>query len=150
MIQRIQSIYLFLSFLCAGAMYILPFGSFTVAKDIWEYQAWEVSSVAGTAPFETLPVAILIGLVSLLNLVAIFLFKNRKLQNRLNVLAMLLYVAVPVLAYFYGYLAGEKLKATLQFGFAFVVPVAGIVFTFLAFKAISKDDKLVRSLDRIR
>lgn len=151
MIQRIQSVYLLLAALAAASMYVLPFGSFAVAQDIWEFSAWSIEPAKeGAKEISTWPLAFLVGVLFLVNLAAIFLFKNRKLQNSINRIAMMLYFALPVLAYFYVYLAEGELKVAVQFGFAFIVPAAGLVFTFLAYKAINKDEKLVRSLDRIR
>ena len=40
--------------------------------------------------------------------------------------------------------------ASLSFTFFSIFPIVSLILYFLAYKAIKKDDKLVKSLDRIR
>ncbi|MDR0681256.1 MAG: DUF4293 domain-containing protein [Dysgonamonadaceae bacterium] len=83
------------------------------------------------------------GLIAVLSIVVIFLYKNRALQIKLcyGILVLL------ILSYIILFFSGVKVvvgKLPLVFPF-----VAGI-FDILAILAIKKDEKLVRSLDRLR
>lgn len=149
MIQRIQSIYLLLSTILLGLVFVFPFGTL-VSEVQYTYNVFAISADA-TNSFSTLPVAVLVGIATLLSFVSIFLFKNRPLQNRLNVLAMILMVVTPAVAYLYATFGMEKFAAqSMTYGVAYILPICSLVFSFLAFKAIQKDNNLIRSLDRIR
>ncbi|MBQ6063306.1 MAG: DUF4293 domain-containing protein [Prevotella sp.] len=84
-----------------------------------------------------------------LNLFAIFMFKNRKLQASLCTWCMILNLA------WYVYLAfcvinEFMLAGTPHFHIAVCFPLIAIVFYYMARRGIMADEKLVRSMDRIR
>jgi len=82
----------------------------------------------------------------LLSLIAIFLFKNRKLQMSLSYVAILAgFVLMGTVAYLQ---VSTDSVGTYSVGMA--MPLAGILFSLLATVFIKKDDKLVRSMDRLR
>ncbi len=80
---------------------------------------------------------------------AIALFKNRPLQLKLNAVNMLIALALPIAAYFL--LRSEQGQGpilSLVPGSFF--PALAILLLILANRAIRKDDKLVKSADRLR
>jgi len=93
-------------------------------------------------------ILIAIGLVAF---VTIFLFKNRKMQLYLILLNYILILALFANMYWYslnmGYADTEITKSFLP---AAVSPVSFLLFNFLARRGIVHDEKLVRSLDRLR
>ena len=90
----------------------------------------------------TLLMTILLIVAALTALCCIFLYKNRKLQATITlpVLAVLVLWYI-LLSVYYGW---------NMLGWADALPLAALLFTFLARKGIIHDEKLVRSLDRIR
>ena len=150
MIQRIQTIYLLLAAIVLGQTYWLGFGSFALADTTGQYHLWSVSATSAQAAISTLPLGILVSLSVILHLVTIVLFANRALQNRLNLLNIILQLGIPALAFFYAWQATDKLQSTAQYGIAFVLPLVSLILTGMAYSAIRKDEKLIRSLDRIR
>ena len=143
MLQRIQSVFLFLG---AGSC----FGLF--AADAADTAA----PVAGSGLFAdaqfTLfddPVLlVLFGLAGVLLLVDIFLFNNRKLQMKLSlgaIVLVLLGAGYGAFRFFTDVAAGS---ATPDVGL--VLPLLAIIFGWLARTNIQKDEKLVRSADRLR
>lgn len=92
------------------------------------------------------------GVVSaLIAFFSIFMFKNRKRQMLLCKINALCIVAFYLTAGVYVYSAQAKYNFVFeaaQFGFAF--PVIALILNFLAFFKIKADEKLVKSLDRIR
>lgn len=149
MIQRIQSVYLFLVAALMTATIFCPLMTFSTAKapvvaspfgmDVWSglYPTWGVLTFA--------------ALAALVPFVNIFLYKKRKLQMRLcnltTLLLLLFYITFGVYAYFF--MANVDAKI-LNPEFGLVLPFIAFVFNMLAYTKIKKDDKLVRSLDRIR
>ncbi|MFD2518075.1 DUF4293 domain-containing protein [Salinimicrobium flavum] len=136
MLQRIQTIYLFLAALSsAGLIFIFELGKDLAGQPVF---VEDVLLVLGLTLFS-----------ALLSLVAIFLFKNRKLQfvlGRLNIVLNLILLGLFV--YWSLNISGESNIS--EKGIGMVIPVISIVFLVLANKAIKKDEDLVKSVDRLR
>ena len=75
-------------------------------------------------------------------------FKKRKLQIVLNRIIMVAYI------FALGFMIMDMIShgnvEDMSLGVTLFVPVFGILFIFLANKGITKDEKLIRSADRIR
>jgi len=78
-------------------------------------------------------------------LAIIFLYKNRRLQLRLTVVALFIAV-INVLLYFTQLKKYTSGNISLTAIFALAIPL----LLFLAARGIWKDEKLVKSLDRLR
>ena len=129
MLQRIQSVYMFLAFV-AGLVYIYIMYSGKLLAD-------------------TLPLLIGGSVVIILISLNIFLYSNRKLQIKLNNLAIfVLIVLLGLSVYLVGLLSGEKQFSEKDI--KLLVPVISIVFLLIANKYIKRDERLVKSVDRIR
>jgi hypothetical protein len=136
MLQRIQTVYLFIAFLLSGVLIFFV--------SLWSNEAGQPVYV------EEVLLALALFLASaVLSLVTIFLFKNRKLQfvlGRVNIL--LNFILLGVFVYWSLTLPGEM--DISEKGIGMFVPVLSIVFLVLANKAIKKDEDLVKSADRFR
>ncbi len=147
MIQRIQSVYLSGVAIIGVVLFLVPFGTISA----FTLTATELSSSKEVLK-QTYPLAIVIGFGLLVALAGIFTFKNRKLQIKLCTLSMINQAAILALAMFL-YLDGTATelgdeKPTYAIGI--YLPVIGMVLSFLASKAIRKDEDLVKSVDRLR
>ena len=108
MIQRIQSVYLFLAFVAIVLFFFFPVATFI--SDMLYLKFW-VTGVVNPAPGGTvqypesynLPLAIAVGAISLLSIVTIFLFRNRQKQMQFTNIAVMLNILV-VLAVLFIYL----------------------------------------------
>ena len=140
MIQRIQTIWLLLA--AAAAFSTLRFSFYSGNRMDGTTKIFEYFNAQSN-----LLLLILTAGVGLLAFISIFLFKNRKLQFRLTVIAII--VSLLNLAFYFTgirkFVAGES-NYDLTAILAIVVPI----LLFLAAKGIRKDDKLVKSLDRLR
>src|SRR5215467_3719364 len=139
MIQRMQSLWLMLAGACALLTYRFPFYSGnTLDKNN------QLQPARFIASFDIL-INILTAIIIVACLVSIFLFKNRKLQLRLTIFALLVSV-LNIILYFNKlnkFIHGEL---SLSCVFAFLIPL----FLFFAARGIWRDEKLVKSLDRLR
>lgn len=135
MLQRIQSIYLFLAFLVsAGLIFVF---------DLWKENGQEVYAQDEPA------VLALFLLSALLSIVSIFLFKNRKLQFVLGRINMILnLILLGLFVYWSLKVSGESQIS--EKGIGMMIPIVSIVLLVLANKAIKKDEDLVKSVDRLR
>ena len=152
MIQRIQSVYLFLVIVLSVAFMTGTIYSFTgQSGQLFNVNFYGTRVSDGSLPqvFNLLSAALAL-LVPALSLVSIFLFRNRKLQSLLVVIAALLSLSLSVLILVKGMgLAGES---TVKNAFAFraVLPFINLILLLLALRGIKKDEELVRSYDRLR
>ena len=136
MIQRIQTLYLILVFLLSG---ILPF-IFPLWEDIYSVEIYAVTDIVITGLFV---------LSSLLALISILTYKKRQHQfviNRLNII-----LNVILLGLFLYYLLNVSGESEISVkGIGKLLPLVSIVMLALANKAIQKDERLVKSADRLR
>ena len=99
-----------------------------------------------------MPLLAIVSLVILFSLGTIFMYKNRHGQLKIISFLMLL-IAVLIAAVFLYYTdileeASSAVPDFIQIG-AFA-PLLSLVFLFLAYKGVTKDEKLIRSADRLR
>ena len=137
MIQRIQTIYLFLAFVVTGILlFFIPLWTMTDSKEYFFMQS-QVYTV-------------LLGLTTTLTLLSIVSYKKRQNQfviGRLNIILNLILLGLFV--YRSLNLSGET-PAVSEKGIGMFLPVVAIVLLVLANKAIKKDEDLVKSVDRLR
>ena len=138
MLQRIQTLWLLLASICAFLTVRFPFYSGTKTEG---GVSQPETLVAGTNFF------LLVGTVAvaLLSLITIFLYKNRKLQFRLCLLALLLQIGCIALYFSLASSLSNGVMALWSL-FSFAVPLLLI----LAARGIYRDQKLIKSADRLR
>jgi len=137
MIQRIQTIYLFLAFLMVGVLpFIFPLWTLSDGKDYFFMQNQIY--------------VILFGLSTAITIYSIISFKKRQTQfvaNRLNIVLNL--VLLGLFVYHSLNLSGET-PVVSEKGIGMFLPILTVVLLVLANKAIKKDEDLVKSVDRLR
>lgn len=147
MIQRIQTIFLFLA-----AVFMLGLLAFPMASTPSAVQGSALLD-DGTYTVQDNPVLLGLFLVSgALALVAVFLFRNRILQMRLTIFSTIAGIIGAILTVLFLWQDQKVLEASasLNDGLGAYLPLLGIAALFLAYRYIGKDEKLVRSMDRLR
>ncbi|MBP1630120.1 MAG: hypothetical protein H6Q15_1013 [Bacteroidetes bacterium] len=164
MIQRIQTLWMAFVVLLTVATFFFPLAIFS-----FDFKSLQFNEIYGLLPTKLTPEAMplvqktpawsLIFMqlgIALISLVAIFLYKNRSLQLKVLSAAFLL------LAIYVGYLFLYRIdglskeiaaiystpKVTYAVGCYF--PILQLLLMILAQRAIRKDERLVRSSDRLR
>jgi len=154
MIQRIQTVYLLLSMVLIFLVFIFPLSELLVNENliyIFRYRGiYELTDNSEVLTIPSIPLSILLGVILIIILVSIFLFKNRMLQMRLSIINIMLMLGSYGLAYYYIYIAFNELGATVYFSLAATFPLISVILTYMALRGMKKDEKLVKSLDRIR
>ncbi len=137
MIQRIQTVYLFLAFVVMGVLpYIFPLWKMSNGKEFYF-----MADMVYTPIF---------GLITTLSLLSILFYKKRQNQfvmNRLNMILNLILLGLFV--YRSLKVSGETVVVSEK-GIGMFLPIVAIVLLVLANKAIKKDEDLVKSVDRLR
>nr|WP_294789254.1 DUF4293 domain-containing protein [uncultured Flavobacterium sp.] len=136
MIQRIQTVYIFLAFAATGIlMFFVPLWTTAAGKPFYSMQDQLYT--------------IILGLTTMLSIISIISFKKRQNQfvlNRLNIILNLILLGLFV--YRSLNLSGET--EVSEKGIGMFLPIVAIVLLVLANKAIKKDEDLVKSVDRLR
>jgi hypothetical protein len=151
MIQRIQSLYLFLAAVALSLIFFFPLANFSNSQDliIFNLRGFSKFSVLEQTP--TWPLMALNIITLLLTLTVIGLFKKRPLQIRITRIALMLNLGFIALMYFvYGDHLAKLIKMEINYEMGAVFPLVALVFHVLAIYAINKDERLIKSIDRIR
>ncbi|MEL6945738.1 MAG: DUF4293 domain-containing protein [Bacteroidota bacterium] len=149
MIQRIQSIFLFLASAACFGLFALPFASTDqpiAASELFADSTYEIT--------DHIALIILFVGAGLLALTAIFMFNNRPLQinlSRVSFVAAIVGLVLGLILFFNDGIveSGQSLPNPTD-GFGTALPIIAGIFLLLAIRAINKDEKLVRSSDRLR
>ena len=155
MIQRIQSLYLLLTTLLSGLFLKGSFLKFinTAGSEI-AINFKGIYQTAGEKEYPLIdklfPVSVVLILIPVLSILAIVLFKRRKLQLRVTVILIIFEALLIGFSTYYGISIVQSYHVTLVPGLKMFVPVIMLVLTILAYRGIKKDEELVKSYDRLR
>lgn len=155
MIQRIQTIWLFLTTTVIFALFLFPYlqilNASGTAKAIKVTGVYENigGQIVQTSDFTGLTIATVI--LGLLPFVIIFFFRERQKQIKLCYLVIVL-----ILGYSFWMAQTAKsvigdLQLQLQnYGIGVILPCLAVLFIILALRGIRHDEKLIKSADRLR
>ena len=152
MIQRIQSVYLLLVTVLLVVTLCLPAGEFIGSDGIVAHVFKPLGVTLADGGFQsTWGLFGILLLSAIISLCTIFLFRNRMLQIRMTIFSSILlivyYIAFCVFMFI---LKGDLDAMTFQLGWALCLPVVAIILNYLAFRAIYKDEVMVKAADRLR
>lgn len=138
MLQRMQTLWLLLAALFS--FFTLRFPIFTGNKLVEGLSQYNILSA--TSNLFLIILAVATGLIAL---ITVFLYKNRGMQQKLSLTGLLL-VIVSGWLYYMQINAFAEGDFTLWSVFYFLIPLCFI----LAMRGIYRDQKLVKSVDRLR
>ena len=172
MIQRVQTIYLAVATLLCVACLCLPIASFSDAQgelvgtlyNLWVHIPSPIGSTittdasapvlaqeaAGTHVFKPWALFGLLVLIATGLIFDIFLFRQRLVQSRLALLCGILLIGWNIIYGVFLFTLQGQLEADFQLTPWAAFPAIAAILSYLAFRAILKDEMLVRSLDRLR
>ncbi len=150
MLQRIQTIYLFLAVVLSCVGFFLPLGTFMSGDEQTGtmYNLW-VADAAGEHNLITSLLLVVLLLSVIIGGYTIFCFTNRKFQSKLcmfNILLMFCWYIVFATMTQVVVPAGSE----FIFGIGSIPPSVSLILYILARRAIKADEELVRAADRIR
>jgi hypothetical protein len=142
MLQRKQTLFLLGSVIISILLIYLP--------------VFELVSENANEPWKQFTISVN-GLLPILNIatgvlsfIAIFLFKNRNLQVRMCNVALLITCVLVGLLFFLADSMISGMNQKIHYMYGSYLPLFQVLFIFLASLFIRKDEKLVRSADRLR
>jgi hypothetical protein len=154
MIQRIQTLYLLIADLLIGVLFFVPFAEmmsnqgrsflFNLSGIVSEAEA------SGTISQKSWPLFVLTCLIFALVIYIIFQYKNRVRQKQLSYLTIFLLIGLTATIFFSVWKCTNMLGGNYSMKIYAAFPLVAVVFVYLAIRGISKDEHLVKSIDRIR
>lgn len=138
MIQRQQTLWLLLATLAAVLSFMFPF---VIGKGLDKGIEVDKTIKAGSGFL----LLITTGASVILSSGIIFLYKDRKLQMKLCLLGLLIAVIIIIL-----YISEMNKLSKSTLALFCILPFAIAAGYFMAFRNIRKDEKLVKSLDKLR
>lgn len=150
MIQRKQTVFLFLALLATIACLCLPVGSFEPQGMGTENQLMNlwINETNGGRNFSVWALFAILLVTCPINTFAIFDYHNRKRQARFCMFSMLMIIGWYIV---YGVFSQVLMPGfTFHVGFAAYLPLIAFILLWLARHSILADEALVRAADRIR
>jgi predicted membrane channel-forming protein YqfA (hemolysin III family) len=138
MIQRQQSLWLLLAAVASFLSFKFPF----YTGNILENNASGFAELEGGSNFFLL---IVTGLSILISVIAIFMYKDRKTQLKLAIGGIILSIIMLIL-----YFVEIKKFEKGNFALTAIFVLAILIGYIMAARGIWKDEKLVKSLDKLR
>lgn len=157
MIQRLQSLWLFI----AGIFTALLFHDglkFSALKDQSDHILQAASNTSFSDGIFTLDDHLFLiiagALAVFLIVITIFLFKRRTLQIKISKVVLFVLLLLNGLAFYLMFnelnLINQNADVDLAVKPGAFLPFLSILFVYLAIRYINKDEKLVKSMDRLR
>jgi uncharacterized membrane protein len=155
MIQRIQTLYLFLVTVLSSITFFSPVAGLQNEETATMYELsykglMQLSSSGSNLLANTWMLTAIMALIPVLSLITILLFKKRLLQIRLIIFNMVLMAGYYGMLFIYLWQMGKSLEADKFMELVSSFPLINIIFSIMAIRAIGKDEALIKSLNRIR
>ncbi len=155
MIQRVQSVYLFLVFAFFFLFFVLPLAHFPAVvpemslRLVTYHDFFTAVDISGA--WMAVVLIILFALAVLITVYTTFLYRKRLSQIRFGKYNMFIHAAIILISFFFiDSIRGQVNDAGFSYGAGIFFPVISLIFILMANRAIRKDENLVRSANRIR
>ena len=154
MIQRIQTIYLLIAAVMMAIFLFVPFAQFFTPDALYRFDAMGIQTIGDPATAlstSTWGAFILIALTAIISFIAIFMYNNRPLQMKMCIINVFFLITVYIVIFLYILTVKDDLQAeSIVYSPYLIFPLVALMLDSIAFKAILKDEKLIRAADRIR
>jgi nitric oxide reductase large subunit len=152
MIQRVQSIFLFLVFVVSVILIFFPLASFNIDGSVFQMNIMGFNGIDSLDV--ELPNVMLIGvltaLLGVMSLFTIFRFKNRKLQMKLIMINLFINFGLLGAIFYYSDSVANMLDIKPDYDIAAYFPVVSVLLLILANRNVRADEKLIRQSERLR
>lgn len=154
MIQRKQSLYLLLSLAIMAVMFFINIASICGPEHILEMRFYGILDATpnASAAESTIiwPLLVMCVMPTLLTFMAIFLYKNRPLQMKVTGIAAALQLGLAIFLNVTHFMVASDIEYKWVFSAYTLLPLIAAVFSYLAYRRISDDEALIKSLNRLR
>jgi glucan phosphoethanolaminetransferase (alkaline phosphatase superfamily) len=156
MIQRIQTVFLLVSFVASLLMFFFPIAWYYGEMNTIAFYLHQLKdSVPDNQPlyndYFLLPLILVNLLIAAASVYALLSF--RALSRQLKVIKFGIFAAIIMIAalfFFYTDHISKTVHTPAQYEFGVFLPLISLVFFLLASRSVQRDIKLIRSVDRLR
>jgi len=132
-------------------IFFFPLANLSNTQDIIIFNISGFSRFSALEHVTTWPLLAINGITLLITLIVIGLYKKRPQQIKLTRIVLMLNLVFVALMYFvYCDHLASKIHMVVNYEIGSVFPLIALVFHVLAIYAINKDERLIKSIDRIR
>lgn len=154
MIQRLQTIYLLFAALLTGSLLFAPYAEIISENgEVYLFDSGGFFIVGTQNPkllFGSFPIVLLSLISVIFVLVTILLYKHRSRQILFSRLIIVILSALSVIIFYDLWRCIQLIPGNHALKIFLVFPLIAIILIYLAIKAIEKDEKLLKSANRIR
>jgi hypothetical protein len=155
MIQRIQSLYLTIVLLLCllffrGSVFKCIDETGQTIKVMLNGMLADQSGQSFARVTALWPVTAILIVLALLSIVTILMFRNRRIQRYLALAIIVLSAGLIIVITIYAYIVTHSYRLSIIPELKMAIPVLVPVLSILAYLGILKDDRLVKSYDRLR
>ncbi len=162
MIQRKQTVFMFLSAIASALLFFMPLASFVADGNVMKFTIFGIQNPIENLSLSkayTWPLIVLTVLMTITPIYTAFRFKKREQQVRLCQLDMLFNVVFIGLVLLYydadiqkviAAVEGDSYQLDVAYFIGTVIPLVNLVFQIMAIRGIKKDIALLKSIDRLR
>ncbi len=154
MIQRKQTLFLIVAFLLTLALTYVSLGTFSGPNGIFELNFYSLQDITDAENpvlvYYLMPLAAVTITSIVLNFLSIVLFKNRPLQMRVCGINVGIQLGLSFIIFYLENAIAGDIEVDWTFCYAPLMPILAAVLCFFAYRAISDDEALIQSLNRLR
>jgi hypothetical protein len=156
MLQRIQTLFLGMVAVTTIILFFVPAASFLSEFHYLKLYLYAIKDMTPQSELQfgimtVLPLLLVNAGVFLAVVAAVFNYKNRITQIKTVRFALLLSMLLMLgILLFYPNLVSKKLDISAEYEIGAYIPILNLLFLLLANRYIRKDERLVRSADRLR
>jgi glucan phosphoethanolaminetransferase (alkaline phosphatase superfamily) len=159
MIQRIQSLFLLAACIASFIVVFHPISRMGLSDGSQANLTsigLKTDAKPSTMLYSAFPIAVLAAICGLMSFVTIIMYRKRLLQMRLcgyNILLTLILIIVIFIYYFiikHKTIDNSDIIVSSSLSYPIVLPFVNIVLLFQSFRAIRRDDLIIKSYDRLR
>lgn len=156
MLQRVQSVYLFIVFVFAILFAVLPIAYFPaeladIPLRLSNFYLFFNTMQDLTGEWMGIAIFVFLILALLITVYTTFQYKNRLHQIKMGKLNIFVHIAMILVTFFFlDNIRNQVNDAGFSYGAGIFFPIISLILILLANKAIRRDEELVRSADRIR
>ncbi len=157
MIQRFQSLFLFLATVCLLVGLFMPIGTITTNEAQYVFTSWYLHENIpnGQVIITTSYIGILQIILALISFIAIFFYKKRTAQSKICIAGIIInFILLVLMLYIYPDRIFQSIslldKNEVVFNPWAITSIVSLAFLYLANKFILNDERKVREADRLR
>jgi hypothetical protein len=149
MLQRIQTLWFFLASVCALLIFFNPVIELNAENElfIWQFQSISIAGMDNIIQSGYI-VAGLTLIITVMSFSIIFFFKKRMLQIRISTVIGLIVIFTELLIIIFTLSSTHHQFVSL--GLSSILPLVVFIFIMMGRRAVKRDEKIIKSVDRIR